>query len=87
MKYVLDIDVNDAKAKALLQYISTLDFVTVVEDEDSKQTTNEYVGYSYAESKSLTKQDVIERSLVAKEQYLKGECTTHEDLLKESENW
>lgn len=88
MKYTLDIDINNAKAKALLNYISTLDFVRVSEVENSDDMiTDEYVGYSYAEQKALIKQDLINRSKIAMEQYKKGQYTTHEDLLKEAENW
>lgn len=88
MKYTLDIDVNNAKAKALLDYIATLDFVRVLEADNSDDSiVSEFVGYSYSEGRPLTKQDVIDRSKIAIEQYKKGQYTTHEDLLREAENW
>ena len=88
MKYTLDLDIKNEKAKALLRYISTLDFVKVSEFDGVEEVgENEYVGYSYSENKPLTKQDVVNRSENAVQQYKKGKYTTHEAFLKESENW
>lgn len=72
----ITINIKDSsKAKAFLNFIKSLDFVTVKE-------SNEDIG-----SPSMTDKEIIDRVKLSNEQIGKGKTISHDDLIEESKNW
>ncbi|MCH8534563.1 MAG: hypothetical protein LAT51_05790 [Flavobacteriaceae bacterium] len=66
---------DSSKAKAFLNFIKSLDFVTVKESDEK---------ISYP---TLTEKEIIDRVTLTNEQIEQGKTVSHEDLEKESKNW
>lgn len=69
----ITINITDrSKAKAFLNFIKSLDFVTVKEN------------ISYP---SMTEKEVIDRVTLTNKQIKQGKTISHDNLQKESQNW
>lgn len=66
---------DSRKAKAFLNFIKSLDFITV---KESKENSGLPI---------MTKEQIINRVAVTNKQIQKGETISHDDLYKESKNW
>lgn len=66
---------DSSKAKAFLNFIKSLDFITV---KDSKENSGLPI---------MTKEQIINRVAVTNKQIQKGETISHDDLYKESKKW
>ncbi|MCC5916229.1 MAG: hypothetical protein JJU02_02760 [Cryomorphaceae bacterium] len=72
----ITINIKDSsKAKAFLNFIKSLDFITVKESDDN---------ISYP---SMTEKEIIDRVAVTNKQIKEGQTISHSDLEKESQNW
>jgi len=72
----ITINIKDSsKAKAFLNFIKSLDFVTVKESDEN---------ISYP---TMTEKEIIDRVAVTNEQIKQGKTVSHDDLEKESKNW
>ncbi|WP_027419401.1 hypothetical protein [Crocinitomix catalasitica] len=66
---------DSSKAKAFLNFIKSLDFVTV-------QESDENICYP-----SMTEKEIKDRITVTDKQIKQGKTVSHDDLEKESQNW
>lgn len=66
---------DSSKAKAFLNFIKSLDFITVKESKENSGLP------------TMTKEQIIDRVAVTNKQIQKGETISHDDLYKESKNW
>ncbi|MCC5924561.1 MAG: hypothetical protein JJT77_12310 [Crocinitomicaceae bacterium] len=72
----ITINIKDStKAKAFLNFIKSLDFVTVKESDEN---------ISYP---TMTEKEIIDRVAVTNKQIKQGKTVSHDDLEKESLNW
>jgi flagella basal body P-ring formation protein FlgA len=72
----ITININDSsKAKAFLNFIKSLDFVTVKENDKN---------ISYP---TMTEKEIIDRVAVTNKQIKQGKTISHDDLYNESQNW
>ena len=72
----ITINIKDSsKAKAFLNFIKSLDFVTVKESDEN---------ISYP---TMTEKEIIDRVAVTNKQIKQGKTVSHDDLEKESKNW
>ena len=72
----ITININDSsKAKAFLNFIKSLDFVTVKESDEN-------INYP-----TMTEKDIIDRVAVTNKQIKQGKTISHDDLYHESQNW
>jgi flagella basal body P-ring formation protein FlgA len=66
---------DNRKATAFLNFIKSLDFVTVKESDENT---------SYP---TMTEKKIIDRVAVTNKQIKQGETVSHDSLHKESQNW
>ncbi len=66
---------DSSKAKAFLNFIKSLDFITVKESDEN---------FSYP---SMTEKEIIDRVSVTNKQIKQGKTISQEDLYKEAQNW
>ena len=72
----ITINIKDSsKAKAFLNFIKSLDFITVKESDEN---------ISYP---SMTEKEIIDRVSVTNKQIKQGKTISQEDLYKEAQNW
>jgi len=65
-------DISNPKAKAFLEYIKSLDFVSVEKDVDFP---------------TMTEQQIIDQAIIAEKQIKQGKTTPHDQLYKEFKKW
>jgi hypothetical protein len=72
----ITINIKDSsKAKAFLNFIKSLDFVTVKEsDEDVSFPT-------------MSEKEIIDRAAISNKQIEQGKTISHDALVEESKNW
>ena len=72
----ITINIKDSsKAKAFLNFIKSLDFVTVKEsDEDVSFPT-------------MSEKEIIDRAAISNKQIEQGKTISHDVLVEESKNW
>ena len=66
---------DNSKAKAFLNFIKSLDFVTVKESDEN---------ISYP---TMTEKEIIDRVAVTNKQIKQGKTVSHDDLEEESKGW
>lgn len=72
----ITINVTDSsKAKAFLNFLKSLDFVTIKNNEEDLVFP------------TLTEKEIIDRVAVTNEQIKSGETISHNDLKEESKSW
>lgn len=72
----ITINITDSsKAKAFLNFIKSLDFVTVKESDEN-------INYP-----TMTEKEIIDRVTVTNKQIKQGKTISQEELQKESRNW
>jgi len=72
----ITINIKDSsKAKAFLNFIKSLDFVTVKENDEN-------ISYPI-----MTEKEIIDRVAVTNKQIKQGKTVSQDDLEKESKNW
>lgn len=72
----ITIKITDSKkAKAFLNFIKSLDFITIKESEEN-------INFP-----TMSKEDIVDRVAVTNKQIKKGKTISHKDLSKEAQNW
>ena len=72
----ITINIKDSsKAKAFLNFIKSLDFVTVKESDENM---------SYP---TMSEKEIIDRVAITNKQIKQGETVSHDDLEEKSLNW
>lgn len=72
----ITINIKDGtKAKAFLNFIKSLDFVTVKEHDEN-------LAYP-----AMTEKEIVNRVAITDKQIKEGQTVSHKDLFNESQNW
>jgi len=75
MAFTLHInDTSNPKVLAFMEYVKSLDFVKVIEDENSTYPT-------------LSDEEIIERVLVTRQEIKEGKLISHNNLVEKIKKW
>ena len=72
MIYTLHIDDSNPKAQAFLEYIKSLDFISMRGNVDFP---------------SMTDQQIIDQAIIAEKEIKEGKTISHDQVLKEFKKW
>ncbi len=74
MQIIINIK-DSSKAKAFLEFIRSLDFISIKEGDDN-------IPYP-----TMSEKEIIDRVAITNKQIIQGKTVSQDDLEKESQNW
>lgn len=74
MIYTIRIDDSDSKARALLEFLRTLDFIKLERDEE-------------IDFPGMTEEEILQQAIAAEEDIRTGNYITQEQLIKDAQKW